>query len=170
MPEDSLAKLPIFSGMSSVEIKEALGCACTVEVEAGEHIITQGKMVQNLWFIREGRCEVKRRTAADGSLVLAELGPGMQFGEMSFFHPDPHSADVVALTSMQLLCLTRPNYDRLAAEGNPIAFKLAINSLEQLAERLRRTDKWITELVLKDNHQPTTNEWTSFREIVFRGK
>jgi len=170
MSHESLAALPIFNGMSKEEIQESLSCTQSVEIEIGERIITQGKLVQNLWFIREGRCEVKRRTEAGCELRLAELGPDTQFGEMSFFHSAPHSADVVALTEMKLLRLSRKDYDRLCADDNPIAFKLALNSLEQLADRLRRTDQWITDLVCKENHQPTPSEWTSFRKLIFRGQ
>jgi len=128
-------------------------------------------MVQNLWFIRSGECEVTRRTEGGCQLSLAKLGPNAQFGEMSFFHAAPHSADVVALTEMELVRLGREDYDALLVSGNPVvAFKLAMNSLEQLAERLRRTDEWITNLVCGENHKPTPSEWTSFREIIFRGQ
>jgi len=170
MPNNSLAELPIFNGMSTAEVKEALACAHPVEIGAGEQIINQGQLVPNLWFIREGRCEVKRRTDAGCELKLAELGPYTQFGEMSFFHTDPHSANVIALTDMKLLKMAREDYDQLSDDGNPIAFKLAINSLEQLAERLRRTDQWITDLVCKEGHQPTASEWTSFRMLISRGQ
>ena len=170
MSNGSLANLPIFNGMSTVEVQEALSCAHSIEVGAREKIISQGEHVPNLWFIREGRCEVKRRTKSGCELRLAELGPDMQFGEMSFFHAAPHSADVIALTDMKLLRMTREDYDQLCADDNPIAFKLALNSLEQLADRLRRTDQWITELVCKDNYQPTASEWTTFRKLIFRSQ
>jgi CRP-like cAMP-binding protein len=169
MTSDSLAKLPIFHGMSDQERDEALALGQLVELGAGEHIITQGKMVRNLWFIREGECEVTRRTEGGCQLNLAKLGPSSQFGEMSFFHAAPHSADVIALTDMKLVCLSRDDYDALLASGNPVAFKLAMNSLEQLAERLRRTDEWITNLVCGENHKPSPSEWTTFRNLIFRG-
>ena len=168
MTNDSLADLPIFHGMSDQERDEALAMGHRVEVEAGEQIITQGMMVRNLWFILSGECEVTRRTEGGCQLNLAKIGPNRQFGEMSFFHAAPHSADVVALTKMELVRLSREDYDTLLASGNPIAFKLAMNSLEQLAERLRRTDEWITNLVCQEDHSPTASEWTSFREIIFR--
>lgn len=170
MNSDSLARLPIFHGMSEQERDEALALGQLVEVDAGEHIITQGKMVRNLWFIREGECEVTRRTEGGCEFNLAKLGPNSQFGEMSFFHAAPHSADVIALTDMKLVSLSRENYDALLASGNPVAFKLAMNSLEQLAERLRRTDEWITNLVCGENHKPTPSEWTAFRDLIFRGQ
>ena len=167
MADESLAKLPIFQGMSDKEIHEALSCTQHVDVGSGDHVIVQGKQVQNLWFIREGQCEVRRRTDGGCVLKLAELGPDAQFGEMSFFHAAPHSADVIAITPMKLLRLSREDYDQLCAEGNPIATKLAMNSLEILAERLRKTDDWITELVCQEDRQPTASEWTSFRTIIF---
>ncbi|MGI9429171.1 MAG: Crp/Fnr family transcriptional regulator [Bythopirellula sp.] len=170
MNSESLARLPIFHGMSEQERDEALALGQLVEVDAGEHIITQGKMVRNLWFIREGECEVTRRTEGGCEFNLAKLGPNSQFGEMSFFHAAPHSADVVALTDMKLVSLSRENYDALLASGNPVAFKLALNSLEQLAERLRRTDEWITNLVCGENHKPSPSEWTAFRDLIFRGQ
>lgn len=170
MSTDSLAKLPIFHGMTDAERDEALACGKRVEVDAGEHLITQGKMVRNLWFIRAGECQVTRRTEGGCQLNLATLGPNSQFGEMSFFHAAPHSADVIALTEMKLVRLSREDYDALLASGNPIAFKLAMNSLEQLAERLRRTDEWITNLVCGTDHKPSMSEWTNFREIIFRGE
>lgn len=170
MSSDSLAKLPIFQGMSDEERDEALALGKHVEIKAREHIITQGKMIRNLWFIREGECEVTRRTEKGCQLNLATLGPNSQFGEMSFFHAAPHSADVVALTDMKLVRLSRDDYDALLDSGNPVALKLALNSLKQLAERLRKTDEWITNLVCGEDHTPTASEWTNFREIIFRGQ
>ena len=170
MNNDSLAQLPIFHGMSDSQRGELLAIGHRVKVAAGEQIITQGKLVQNLWFILAGECEVTRRTEAGCQLNLAKLEPPMQFGEMSFFHAAPHSADVIALTNMELLRLGREDYDALNSAGNPVAIKLAMNSLEQLSDRLRLTDEWITNLVCGEDHKPTPSEWTSFREIIFRGQ
>lgn len=170
MTNESLANLTIFQGMSDQERDQVLDLAQRVQIGPGEQIITQGKMVRNLWFILSGRCEVTRRTESGCQLKLAELGPFSQFGEMSFFHAAPHSADVQAMTEMELVRLAREDYDRLVADGNPVAFRLALNALEQLADRLRRTDQWITELVCKENHKPTASEWTTFRELIFRGQ
>jgi CRP/FNR family cyclic AMP-dependent transcriptional regulator len=168
MTDNSLAGLAIFRGMSAGQREEALSKAQHIEVKSGEKLISQGETEQNLWFSLSGHCEVKRRTAAGKELKLAELGPRSQFGEMSFFHASPNSADVIATTDMRLLRLSRKDYDRLCESGNPVAFKIALNSLEQLSDRLRRTDQWVTDLVTEGNHKPSASEWTSFRELVFQ--
>lgn len=169
MTNNSLAQLPIFQGMSDDERSELLSIGHQVEISAGEQILTQGKLVQNLWFILAGKCEVNRHTDAGCQIKLATLEPNTQFGEMSFFHAAPHSADVVAITDMELLRLGREDFDTLCAAGNPVAFKLAMNSLEQIADRLRRTDEWVTNLVCGEDQKPTPSEWTTFRTIIFRG-
>lgn len=169
MPADSLDSLAIFNNFTDVERHHLLALAQPVEVSQGERIITQGKQTPALWFIIEGKCQVSRRTESGNDLKLAVLEPFTHFGEMSFFHTYPHSADVIALTDMKLLRLSRTDFNKLCEAGSPVAFKLVINCVEQLANRLRSTDQWITELVCKENHQPTPSEWTNFRELIFKG-
>jgi len=166
----ALANLPIFHGLSESQQNELLAHAKHVQVDAGEQIITQGHLKQNLWFILAGRCQVIRHTENGCHLKLAELEPYTHFGEMSFFHAATHSADVIAESKMELLRLAREDFDKLCEAGNPVVFQLTLNCVEQLADRLRRTDQWITELVCQENHKPTPSEWTTFRELIFRGE
>lgn len=170
MTEEDLSAVPLCRGMTPDECRQVLQIAQRVEVSPNEQIMTQGQLKNNLWIVLSGRCKVVRRTERGCNLQLAELGPNTQFGEMSFFHPSPHSADVIAQTDMELLCIAREDYDRQFSAGNPVALKLTLNCVEQLAERLRSMDAWITELVCNENHQPHVPEWTSFRELIFRGE
>ncbi len=169
MPADSLACLSIFKDFSDAERTEIMSLAEAVEVPPGERIITQGQQKPNLWFIIQGKCQVTRHTDAGRQLKLTELEPFHYFGEMSFFHDAPQSADVIALTDMKLLRLSRADFDKLYKSGSPVAFKLVLNCVQQLANRLRSTDQWITDLVCKENHQPSVSEWTNFRELIFKG-
>lgn len=168
MNTDSFACLKIFKGFTDAERVEIMALSEPVEFPRGERIITQGMQTPNLWFIVEGRCRVSRRTDSGNRLDLSELTPCSHFGEMSFFHDAPHSADVVALTDVKLLRLSRDAFQKLCSTRSPMALKLALNCIEQLANRLRSTDQWITEVVCADNHQPTTSEWTDFRELIFK--
>jgi len=170
MSNKALSNLKIFDDISQDECEELLSLADRVEARPGEKLITQGEQKQNLWFILEGSCEVSRRTDSGCQLKLAELGPMTHFGEMSFFHAAENSADVVAVTDMKLLKLARKDFDKLCAAGYPVAQKLVLNCLRTLAERLRKTDQWITELVCQEDHKPTPSEWTAFRELIFNGE
>ena len=64
--------------------------------------------------------------------------------------------------------IDRADFDRLIDQGCAAAFHLALNSVEELADRLRRMDDWVTELVCNMNDgQQTQHEWTRFRDKLF---
>ena len=166
-----LAKLPIFQSMTEPQRRQILDIASTMEFAPGEVVMRQGKNSQNLLVVLEGHCQVVK-TVGDqnrSSFVLAELGPDDHFGEMSFFQAAPHSATVSALTALKLLRIERKDYDVLLADESLAAYKLAFNILDELADRLRRMDGWVTELMNDDAQAARVSEWSSFREKLFKG-
>lgn len=70
--------------------------------DAGETIVRRGDAADEMFVIRSGRVEIRRD---DG--VVAELGPGDFFGEMSLLESLPRDADVVGLTGGELLVITQ---------------------------------------------------------------
>ena len=70
------------------------------------------------------------------------LDAGGVFGEMSFFNPAPHSASVRAVTGVEVFRLARDKYDMLLRVGSLAAYKLALNTVAVLSDRLRRMDEW----------------------------
>jgi CRP-like cAMP-binding protein len=169
IPDDILAALPIFHAMSDDQRAELAKIAHRCEYQPGEVVLAQGESSQNLWIVLSGRCRVARSVNSGVGRVidLAELGPRDQFGEMSFFHAAPHSASIEALTPLKLLRIDRADYDRLVAAGSIGAHKLALNCVDDLADRLRRMDEWVTDLLCKSANQQDASEWTRFREKLF---
>ena len=69
---------------------------------AGEVIVQRGDAADEMFVIRSGNVEIRRD---DG--VVARLGPGDFFGEMSLLESLPRDADAVALTNVELLVITQ---------------------------------------------------------------
>ena len=168
-----LQKIPIFRNLNETECRQLADIATPQEFTPGEVILRQGKSSQNLWVVVEGKCEVvKYKDAAAAprdALVLAVLEPYSHFGEMSFFHPAPHSASVRAQSAVKLLVIARADYDELIEEGVWAAYKLAYNVLEGLADRLRRMDQWVAELASHNPPDHKVPEWSAFRDKLFTG-
>ena len=124
-------------------------------------------------MLAEGKCEVVRHVSRKESgtepVVLATLEPYSQFGEMSFFHPAPHSADVRARGPLKLIQITHADYADMIQEGIWAAFKLAYNVVQQLAERLRRMDEWVAELANNPQAAANVPEFSRFRNKLFDG-
>lgn len=162
-----LADVPLFEGLSPDERAQILDLAEPVALDAGEVIVHQGRQSQRLWLLVEGTCEVCLRSPGGEPVVLATLEPHATFGEMSFFHAAPHSASVRAKSAVRLLRIERERYEALRTAGSLAAYKLALNTVGQLAERLRRMDEWVARLVETKNGKAPAAEWDAFRARMF---
>lgn len=164
--------IPIFRSFTPAEWERMLEIAAVAEFHPGESIITQGERSQRLWILLEGTCEVFHLLAEQNSTeptTLATLEPYSNFGEMSFFHPAPHSASVRAKSPVKLLSIERSKYDLLCREESSAACKLALNAVASLAERLRRMDEWVDELIHRGQSNQRIPEWNRLRATLFDG-
>jgi CRP/FNR family cyclic AMP-dependent transcriptional regulator len=165
-----LEQIPLFQHLNSAERQHIAQAAETAQYKPGEEILQQGGQCQNLWVVLEGECEVVKHTEDGESreVVLATLGPYENFGEMSFFHAAPHSAAVRARTPLRVLKLSRDAYLKLIDHGVGAAFKLAYNTVNSLATRLRRANEWVARLITENAKKDQVAEWSGFREKLFK--
>jgi CRP/FNR family transcriptional regulator, cyclic AMP receptor protein len=171
-----LHHIPLFRNLNESELHQITEVLRVRQYKPAEVIIRQGDESRDLWVVLEGQCEVVRRLKPEEkrvregeSLVLATLAPHAHFGEMSFFHPAPHSADVRARTAVKLLQISHTDYADMIEEGIGAAFKLAYNVVQEMAERLRRMDDWVAELASNPSAAANVPEWSRFRNKLFDG-
>ncbi|HEY2146995.1 MAG TPA: cyclic nucleotide-binding domain-containing protein [Pirellulales bacterium] len=171
IPDKLMQDIPLFRLLNQTERRQLAEITQIKVYKPGDLILEQGKESRNLWVVVEGKCEVVRHIDRDSdreSVLLATLEPYSQFGEMSFFQPAPHSADVRAQARVKLLRIAHVDYQDLIDEGIYAAFKISHTAVETLAQRLRRMDDWVAELLAHkpdgDNH---VSEWNTFREKLF---
>jgi CRP/FNR family cyclic AMP-dependent transcriptional regulator len=79
-------------------------------------------------------------------IPVREMGPGEVFGELSLITSNPRSANVVALTDVDLMVLEREAFHKQVTE-NP---QVALNLLAMLGKRL---------MTVTDRLQETTNDY-----------
>ena len=159
---------PIFTDMSLDDRERVLALFEHESFPVGETILHEGLSIQILWIIVSGRCEVRKRVPEGTDQVLAELEQGAIFGEMSFFHPAPHSASVWAVTDVETIRLSRERFEELAKQSPTAAFQIAANTAAIQADRLRKMDDWIC----RQFERPETNdrqreEWDEFRSKLY---
>jgi CRP/FNR family transcriptional regulator, cyclic AMP receptor protein len=173
---NTLHHIPLFRGLNESEFHQIAEVMQMRQFKPGEVILRQGDESRDLWIVIEGQCEVVRRLkpgeeriGEGDSLVLATLAPYAHFGEMSFFHPAPHSADVRARGGVKLLQISHADYADMIEDGVWAAFKLAYNVVQEMAERLRRMDDWVAELATNPSAASNVPEWSRFRNKMFNG-
>lgn len=112
----------------------------------GEVIFHQGDPGDSLHFLIEGRVKVVLDAESGEEAVIAILGPGDCFGELSLIDGEPRSATVETLEAVQTISLSRESFMAFV-RANPLT---AERMLVALAGMVRRTDESMADLVFLD--------------------
>ncbi|MCH2201594.1 MAG: cyclic nucleotide-binding domain-containing protein [Fuerstiella sp.] len=167
VPSEKLSSLHIFGGLTEEEVTTVWHSVVQKRFDAGTQILEEGAGVQALWLIIEGECVVSRSRGDGGDHELARLKPGDVFGEMSFIRTAPHSANIYAETDVVTCVWKREDYLKLAEQSPHAGFRITSNIAAVLAERIRRMDHWVCELMAQTDTQSHRDEWESFRSSVY---
>ena len=126
-----LGRVAIFRGCSQESLLRVAQATGEIDFPAGHYIVEQGLVGNGLFILLSGTARVVR-----GDDVLAHLGPGDSFGELSVIDQQPRAASVIA--NEPCTCLALASWDLLAVlDADP---RLAINLLSALAHRIRLLD------------------------------
>ena len=128
---DVLKKVPLFSGLSQRYLHLIAAEADEVKEEAGAVLTKQNGLGLEFLLILEGGARVER----DGT-VIARLGPGDFFGEMSLIDGMPRSATVIAESPTVLLVIQSRSFRSLLDTVPGLQRKLLVT----LCARLRAAD------------------------------
>lgn len=123
-----LAGCPLFHGIDAAGLSSLAERAAQVDFPAGHVIARQGEIGTGFFVVIAGRVRVVR----DGA-VIATLGPGEFFGELSVLDRQPRNAMVSTEVPTRCLALASWDFDAVLLEQP--ALSLAI--LRGVAMRLR---------------------------------
>jgi CRP/FNR family transcriptional regulator, cyclic AMP receptor protein len=144
--EDLLGRMPVFAGLSD-EARGALAERLTRRPERRSSVIfEEGEPGDRVFLILAGKMKISRRSTDGRENLLAVLGPGDIFGELSLFDPGPRTATATALTDVELASLEHSSLKPWLTD-RPEAAELL---LRVLARRLRRTNEAMGDLVFTD--------------------
>ncbi len=100
-----------------------------ITLPPGTEVISHGEIGRAMCIVASGFADVWRPTPDGGEEVVARLGPGEVFGEMSLLFDRVASANVRATTVLTLFTLDRPRFDKALEQ-----FPHARNRVLRLAE------------------------------------
>lgn len=141
-----LAGVPLFAALDE-EAAEVLTAALTTRTVSRGHVIFhEDDPGDRLFIVIDGKVKISR-TAPDGrENLLTVLGPGEMFGELSLFDPGARTATASAVTESTLASLDHDDLRPLLLARPAVA----VNLLQALAQRLRRTNEAMADLVFSD--------------------
>ena len=144
---DHLKKENIFADLSSSDLEKISNKMILRNYNKGQVILLEESKGETFFVIKTGEVKVTKLSDDGREVILAILGESEFFGEMSLLDGEGRSANIVANEDSTALTLSRNDF-LSCLESYP---KIAISLLEELAVRLRKSDKQIESLSLSDS-------------------
>jgi CRP-like cAMP-binding protein len=144
--DDDLGSTPLFAALDEEAAAALRSCMHDVRLSRGQTLFSEGDSGDRLYVITEGKIKLGRSAPDGRENLLAILGRGEMFGELSLFDPGPRTATATAVTRSAVIGLGHADLQPWL-EGRP---EVAAQLLGALAQRLRRTNEAMADLVFSD--------------------
>ena len=146
MGESQLESIPLFADLDDETLTNLDQILTFQRYKKNSLIIFEADFGLNLYIINKGRVKISQISEEGGEVILAILGEGEFFGELSVIDGLSRSATVTALDNVELLVMKRDDF-LSALEKHP---QISVFLLKELASRIRKSDAQIKSLSLRN--------------------
>jgi CRP-like cAMP-binding protein len=141
-----LKNVPLFGELARKDVERIAAVAHQRSYNKEQVILIEEEIGQTLFILMSGQVKVSRISEEGKEVILAVMGEGDFFGELSLLDGQSRSANVTVIKESEMLLIHRDDFLSLLHEFPQIA----INLLRELASRMRKSDSQIKSLSLKD--------------------
>ena len=141
-----LRRVPLFSGLTEQQIERLAAGSVRRNFPRGRVIVTEGEPSQSLYILLSGRAKVQRSDTEGKEVILAVIGPGECFGEMSLIDDSPRSASVITIDTSDFMAINKESFKSMMLSSPEMSLRI----MAGLVRRLREADKKIETLALLD--------------------
>ena len=141
-----LISIPMFSDLSPENLETMSRMVQLRRYPKGSFIVGQNDVGTCMYLLSSGRVKVSLASPEGKELVLNYLEAPAHFGEMSLVDAQARSADVIAVTDVELFVLDGKDLSA-AIQLQP---RLALSLIETLSRRLRQTISRLEDMAFHD--------------------
>jgi len=146
MDSNILKYFPLFAELSPEELETVCERIVERKFKKNNLIIFEDDVGNSLFIIKKGRVKISHISSDGAEAILAILGQGDFFGELSVIDGLGRSASVTSIDDVELIMLRRADFLEIL-QSIP---KIAVSLLKELAGRIRKSDTHIRTLSLLD--------------------
>lgn len=141
-----LSAFPMFAGLPAHDLEALAGMLTLKQYARGSFIIAQNDRGAVMYLLVSGRVKVTLASPEGKELALNYLDAPSHFGEMSLVDAEPRSADVIAVTDVEVLALDAKDLSA-AIQVQP---RLALTLIATLSRRVRSLISRLEEMAFHD--------------------
>jgi CRP/FNR family transcriptional regulator/CRP/FNR family cyclic AMP-dependent transcriptional regulator len=135
-----LKDVNLFEGLDNKVINQIFRIGLVQNFRKGDLVIREGQGGGSVHILVAGKAEVIKGSKGKGAKVLARLGRGSVFGEMSVFDGAPYSASVRALDHCDVHIIRGGDFKRFLAEKPKEGVVILSALLNSISNRLRKAN------------------------------
>lgn len=140
-----LSNISIFQDLSSDELAEMDRRITMSTCEPGKIFYMPEDTGEVLFLLKKGHVQVYRLSPNGKKLIVATLGPGAIFGEMSLVGQGMHNTFAEAVDDCLLCVMSRADVERLLREKPAVAFRF----LETMGRRVTELEGRLEDIAFK---------------------
>ena len=140
-----LSTIQIFRDLSQAELQEMDQQTTMASCESGRIFYMPEDSGEVLFLLKKGRVQLYRMSPSGKKIVVATLGPGAVFGEMSIIGQGMHNTFAEAIDDCMLCVMSRSDVDRLIREKPDVAFRF----VQTLGARLTQLESRLEDIAFK---------------------
>ncbi|MBI3507703.1 MAG: cyclic nucleotide-binding domain-containing protein [Proteobacteria bacterium] len=110
--------VPFLAGLTEEQAHALAESAEQIVFNKLQTILMQGETVDHVHVVATGKVQVVRKERGKDAVVLAELGPGDVFGEVSIVEPGVAGASIRAVDETLVFLISQAPFLQVL-EGNP---------------------------------------------------
>jgi CRP-like cAMP-binding protein len=144
---------PLFENFNLAEVGLLAQFMEVYRADPGIEIIREGETGDFVVFLIEGRIEVFKQDRWNAPRLIALIGAGQSFGEMSMIDGEPRFASCVAAEPCMMAVLTRDSLARIILEEPTLGAKILMELVLMLSQRLRQTSSKLIDYMDREKDQ-----------------
>ena len=157
-----LRRVPLLSSLNEQQLETLAAGSARRNFPKGRTIVAEGEPSQSLYILLSGRAKVQRSDSEGKEVILAVLGSGDFFGEMSLIDEAPRSASVITLESCDFMAINKESFKSMLLQSNDMCMAV----MKGLVRRLREADQKIETLALLDVYGRVARVLLDFSEQI----
>jgi CRP/FNR family cyclic AMP-dependent transcriptional regulator len=142
---DYLSAIEVFQDLTRAEMQELDRATTMNTCRAGKLFYIPGDTGEVLFLLKKGRVQLYRISPDGKKLIVAVLGPGAIFGEMSLVGQGMHNTFAEAVEECLLCVMSRADVERLILSKPQVALRF----IEAIGRRLREAEVRLEETTFK---------------------
>jgi serine/threonine protein phosphatase PrpC len=154
-----LKGMQMFRYLSYKELVRIMNVADSVEVGTDDVVFREGEPGEAMYVLMSGAVRLSK-----GGVVVAELGKGQHFGEMSLVDRSVRSLTAIATEPTRLAIIRRKDFYDIIKKESQLAVKLLWSFVQVLGARLRKTTSDLSDALHGDKHGVDTTAENLFQD------